>query len=117
MLARLKQLPTPFRFRDRRRARGSFAAIATWTARAGEEDEVERVLRRLASASRHEAGCISYSAHRSLDKPSQYVIYECYVDKQAFERHVGSEHFRALALEDGIPRLASRVRESYAVIA
>lgn len=117
MLPRLKHLPRPVQFRDRRPARGSFAVVAYWNARAGEEDEVERVLRQLASASRREAGCISYSAHRSVDQPSQYVIYECYVDARAFEYHVGSEHFRALALEDGIPRLASRIRESYTVIA
>jgi quinol monooxygenase YgiN len=105
------------RFRDRKRAGGSFAVLAYWTAREGEEDEVERVLRRLASASRREAGCISYSAHRSVDDPSRYVIYERYVDEQAFQRHTTSEHFRALVLEDGIARLASRTRESYSVIA
>ena len=94
-----------------------FAVLASWTVRAGEAQEVERVLQQLARASRSEAGCITYSAHRSVDEPSQYLIYECYVDEQAFERHIESEHFRVLALEDAIPRLASRSRKSYTVVA
>jgi quinol monooxygenase YgiN len=116
VLARLTHVLGLVRFRDRTPASHSFAVLAHWTARTGEEEEVERVLRQLASASRREAGCITYSAVRSVDHPSRYVIYECYVDEHAFERHVESEHFRALALEDGIPRLSSRTRESYTVI-
>ncbi len=92
-------------------------AVASWTAQAGEEAEVERVLAQLAQASRAEAGCIAYSAHRSIEDPSRYLIYECYVDEEAFQRHIESEHFRVLALKDGFSRLASRSRESYTLLA
>jgi quinol monooxygenase YgiN len=91
--------------------------LATWTAREGEEQEVERVLQRLAPASRAEAGCIAYRVQRSVDDPRRYVIYECYADEQAFQSHIESEHFRTLGLEDGIPRLASRTREFFTVVA
>lgn len=48
---------------------------------------------------------------------SRYLIYECYVDEPAFQAHVNSAHVRALALEVGIPRLASRTGDFYRVIA
>jgi quinol monooxygenase YgiN len=51
-----------------------------------EEDEVERLIAHLAHASRTDAGRIAYAAHRSVDDPSWYVIYECCADERAFQR-------------------------------
>jgi quinol monooxygenase YgiN len=101
----------------RDQSRESFAAFVVWTASAGEEDAVERVLEQLANATRAEPGCLAYVVHRSCDDPSRYAIYERYVDEAAFQAHVESEHFRVLALEDGIPRLAGRTRETFTVVA
>jgi quinol monooxygenase YgiN len=93
----------------------SFVAFVTWNARPGEEAEVERVLEQLARDTRAEPGCLEYVVHRSREEPSRFAIYERYVGEEAFRLHVESEHFRALALEDGIPRLESRTREFFAV--
>jgi quinol monooxygenase YgiN len=95
----------------------AFAAFVTWTARAGEEGEVQRVLLQLAKATRAEPGCLAYVVHRSHEEPSRFQIYELYVDEDAFQHHLESEHFRTLALEDGIPRLSSRTREFFALVA
>jgi quinol monooxygenase YgiN len=113
---RLDRLLGLVRGRLRTRTDRSFAALVTWTARPGEEEEVERILGQLASATRAEPDCLHYIAHRSLEDRSRYLIYECYVDERAFQAHVNSAHFRALALEDGIPRLASRTRDFYGVM-
>jgi quinol monooxygenase YgiN len=116
VVARLTRVLGPVWFRGRKSGRRSFVAVAHWTALPGEENEVERVLQQLASASRAEPGCITYSAHRSVDDRTQYLIYERYADETAFQRHVESRHFQALVLEDAIPRLASRTRQTYTVL-
>jgi quinol monooxygenase YgiN len=115
-LMRLDRLLPLVRQRSRAATSRSFAAVVTWTARPGEEEEVQRILQRLASATRAEPDCLQYVAHRSLDDPGRYLIYECYVDEHAFRAHVESEHFRRLALEDGFQRLAARTREFYSVV-
>ena len=51
-----------------------------------------------------------YDVHRSREDPARYLVYERHADEHAFQRHVDSERFRALDLEDGIPRLAGRTR-------
>lgn len=93
-----------------------FVVLARWTARKGEEENVGRILKLLADATRSEAGCLQYSVHRSADDPAAYVLYERYVDEAAYQVHAASGHFRDLALNDGIPRLASRAREFYSVV-
>jgi quinol monooxygenase YgiN len=85
--------------------------IARWKAHAGEEAEVERVLRDLTAASRAEPGCLEYRVSRSLEDARTFVLYEEYEDAAAFQAHRDSEHFRRLALDDGIPRLEGRVVE------
>jgi quinol monooxygenase YgiN len=95
----------------------SFVAFVTWNARPGEEAEVERVLEQLARDTRAEPGCLEYVVHRSREEPSRFAIYERYVCEEDFRRHVESEHFRTLAIEDGFPRLESRSREFFAVYA
>lgn len=82
--------------------------IAKWHARAGEEEEVERVLRELAPASREEPGCRRYLVTRSATDPSVYLLFEEYDDEAAFRAHRESEHFRRLVLAEGARHLESR---------
>ena len=69
----------------------------TYLVRAGHEDEVEELLRQLTVASRAEPGALLYQAHRDVDDPRRFVLYEQYVDEQALEAHRSSEHFKELA--------------------
>ncbi len=82
----------------------------TWVAKDGESDAVAGLLRELMPLSRAESGCLQYDAHRDLDDPNTFFLFERYVDQEAFEAHGASSHFRELVLEQALPLLASRQR-------
>ncbi len=88
----------------------TLTVIATWIARDGEEEEVERAIRQLVEPSRAEPGCIAYVPHRLRDDARTFVLFEQYEDEAAYAAHTESEHFRRFALERGIPRLERRER-------
>jgi quinol monooxygenase YgiN len=56
--------------------------------------EVAESLRKLAAASRQEAGCINYIPHYLEDDPDIMLIYEQYRDAKSLEAHRASEHFK-----------------------
>lgn len=91
----------------------AFVICATWTARAGEENAVARVIRALEVETRREPGNRLYIGHRSEEDPAVFFLYENYANRDAFDAHLASDHFRRLALDDAIPRLESRVRTAY----
>jgi quinol monooxygenase YgiN len=71
----------------------------TWTARLGLDDDVARILGALTPLARSEPGCLAFAAHRSLENPLQFFIYECYVDEEAVREHRESPHFAHYAIE------------------
>jgi quinol monooxygenase YgiN len=89
----------------------AYVVIARWTAKEGEEDAVAAALTGLIEPSRAEPGNLIYVVHRDPEDARRFVIYESYVDADAYAAHADSDHFRRLGIEDGIPRLASRERE------
>ncbi|MDX6653968.1 MAG: hypothetical protein QOH18_678 [Solirubrobacterales bacterium] len=89
----------------------AYVVIARWTAKEGEEDAVAAALTGLIEPSRAEPGNLTYVVHRDPEDARRFVIYEGYVDADAYAAHADSDHFRRLGIEDGIPRLASRERE------
>ena len=89
----------------------AYVVIARWTAKDGEEDAVAAALAALTEPSRAEPGNLSYVVHRDPEDARRFVIYESYIDADAYAAHADSDHFRRLGIEDGIPRLASRERE------
>ena len=42
-------------------------------------------------------GAILYELHRSADNPDTFVFYEQYKNKEAFDYHLSTDHFKALA--------------------
>jgi quinol monooxygenase YgiN len=94
----------------------AFVVVAKWTAKPGEEDAVAEALARLAEPSRAEAGNLVYQPHRSTSDPRVFLIYEVYIDEDAFTTHLESDHLREIGLGDAVPRLADRQRESYETI-
>jgi quinol monooxygenase YgiN len=95
----------------------TYVVIARWTARPGNEEAVAASLEQLAPLSRQESGCMKYLVNRSLDDPRVFLLYEEYVDADAYKAHAASEHFARHALGEGIPLLESREREFYAAFA
>jgi quinol monooxygenase YgiN len=91
----------------------AYVVIAKWTAKEGEEDAVAGVLARLTEFSRAEPGNLVYQCHRDPEDARVFVIYEQYVDEDAYEAHARSEHFERYGVGDGIPRLSSRERGFY----
>jgi quinol monooxygenase YgiN len=92
----------------------TYVVIARWTAKPGNEEAVAAALEQLAPASRRESGCMKYLVNRSLDDPKVFLLYEEYVDEDAYKAHAASEHFTRHALGEGIPLLESREREFFA---
>jgi quinol monooxygenase YgiN len=90
-----------------------YVVVARWIPREDHEQDVLTILTRLAAASREEAGCRDYRLHHSRDNPREYLLYEVYDDKQAFDAHVASDHFQQLVLNEGIPLLENRERDFY----
>jgi quinol monooxygenase YgiN len=74
----------------------AYVLIARMTAREGEEERAAGIIRELVEATRSEPGNVHYVAHRSVDDPRVFLLYEQYRDKAAFEEHGQTEHFQRL---------------------
>lgn len=82
--------------------------IAQYTAQPGAGDQIAAVLRRHAASSAAEPGCVTFTAHRSLEDPDRFLLYEAYVDEAAFELHRRTDHFRDNIEGVIAPRLRER---------
>lgn len=91
-------------------------AIARYTISAGKENEVLPLLDKLVEASRTEPGNLSFVAYRRLDDDREIVLLERYASRGAFNAHRETPHFKELVVDQIIPRLDSRVVESYDVV-
>ena len=95
---------------------GGLAVTAMWQAREGEADAVADILARFAPKARQEPGMKLFLVHRGVANRDQFLFYELFEDDAAFAAHQQTEHFRALILGEGVPRLTKRERVQYAVL-
>ena len=95
---------------------GGLAVAAMWEAREGEADAVADILARFAPKARQEPGMKLFLVHRGVANRDQFLFYELFEDDAAFAAHQQTEHFRALILGEGVPRLTKRERVQYAVL-
>jgi len=95
---------------------GGLAVTAMWEAREGEADAVADILARFAPKARQEPGMKLFLVHRGVANRDQFLFYELFEDDAAFAAHQQTEHFRALILGEGVPRLTKRERVQYAVL-
>lgn len=91
----------------------AYVVTATWRAKEGEEEAIERILRRIVPIFRAEPACRQFVAHRCVDDPRTFFLYEQYDDEAGFQAHAASETVRTDVLEDAVPRLEERVRAMY----
>jgi quinol monooxygenase YgiN len=62
----------------------------------GHDDEVEAILFENVERIRAgEAGNLAFAVHRSRDDPSEFWLYETWVDEAAVERHESGEAFKS----------------------
>ena len=66
--------------------------FAEFTAKAGSEREVARLVADLTLLVRAEPGNVSFEPSVRRDDPRRYFIYEVYRDRAAFEAHIGAEY-------------------------
>jgi len=82
--------------------------LALWRAQEGKEDLIAEVIRTMTPLSRGEPGCLGYQAHRSVDDPRLFLLYETYADAAAVDAHRASPHFQEHVVGRAIPNLESR---------
>jgi len=91
----------------------AFVVLARWVAKPGEEEAVAAAIDALLEPSRAEPGMLVYQPHRDPSDPRVFVLYEQYVDEDAYRAHGESDHFRRHGHGDALPRLQAREREFY----
>lgn len=57
-----------------------------------EADAIEQLEKMAAAVEANEPGVLAYVFHRSQDDPMQVVLYESYVDDDAFQAHMQTPH-------------------------
>ncbi|MGC9665397.1 putative quinol monooxygenase [Planosporangium sp. 12N6] len=87
--------------------------VAVWHAPAGAVEEVRRILRDLAAATRREDGCLGFEVLESTDQPGRFVLLEEYAGERGRQRHLGTDHFRDLVLGRAVPLLTYRDVQAY----
>jgi quinol monooxygenase YgiN len=94
----------------------TYVIVARWRARDGEHEKIESILHDLVQECRKEPGVRQFVAHRSLELPDEFLLYEQYESEQAFLDHQQTTHFKMLVLEQAVPRLAHRERLPFSVL-
>jgi quinol monooxygenase YgiN len=87
--------------------------IAHYRAKLEEVETVAELLHELSTASRTEEANISYEYFQGVDDKAQFVILERYRDAEGFAAHREHDHFKSIGLAQIIPRLESRLIETY----
>jgi quinol monooxygenase YgiN len=90
--------------------------VARWQAREGEREKIESILHDLVQECRKEPGVRQFIAHRSHERPNDFLLYEQYENAQVFVDHQQTAHFKRLALERAVPLLAHRERLPFAIL-
>jgi quinol monooxygenase YgiN len=95
---------------------GMVTIIAYYSTTPGKGDEVAAVLAKHVERTRTEPGCLQFLVNRSLDDPEQFVLYEQYVDEDAFQEHRQTPHFREYVEGAIVPLLAERTFHRYDLV-
>jgi len=82
-----------------------------------DHDDIERILRELTRASRHEPGCVSYIPHFIDGDANTVLIYEQYQDDAAVEAHRATPHFAQYAIGGLYQKMLERSVETLTAIA
>jgi quinol monooxygenase YgiN len=87
--------------------------IARYRTQPGAGHTVAAVLAKHVAATRAEEGCLEFMACRSRENRDEFVLYEKYVDEDAFEAHRTTPHFAAYIQGEVIPLLIERIWQRY----
>lgn len=87
--------------------------IAHYRSKPEEVESVAELLHELSTASRTEDANISYDYFQGVHDKAHFVILERYRDAEGFAAHREQDHFKSIGLGQIIPRLESRLIETY----
>jgi quinol monooxygenase YgiN len=94
-------------------APGAFYVIAEVTAKPGSEDELRRLLTKLAHESkRRDKGCKSYTLLEVGTEPGRFFTFEIWTDRAALDGHMAAPHVRDLLPQLG-PLLAKPPTQTF----
>jgi quinol monooxygenase YgiN len=91
----------------------AYVVSALWRAKEGKADRLVEVIEELTAPSRREPGNLFYQAQRSTQDRRLFLIYEQYVDEDAYHAHMDSEHFTRLVKQEAIPELLEDRRRAF----
>ncbi len=74
-----------------------FVVVAHFHAKPGHEQALERLLMSLVEPTRAERGCLQYDLHRDEQDPRQYLFYEIWASREAWDAHMAAPHLKAFA--------------------
>ena len=94
----------------------AFVVAATWTAKEGEHERVEEVIRKMTPLSRAEEANLYYQAQVSPEDPRIFFLYEQYTDEAGYEAHKATPHFQENVFGYIIDYLEERSVKTYTTI-
>ena len=87
--------------------------VARYRAQPGAGDSVAVLLAKHMAATRTERGCAQFDACRLRENPDEFVLYEKYIDEEAFEVHRNTAHFATFVVAQILPLLTERIWGRY----
>ncbi len=70
--------------------------VAGLKVKPGKEKELEDAMREMIAKVESEEGTLTYVFHRSQHNPGEFLMYEKYRDKAAFDHHISTPYFKEL---------------------
>lgn len=80
----------------------------TYLIKAGHEEEVAALLRKMVAPTRAEPGNLMYLVHRSPTEAGRFFFYEQYTDQAALDAHRAAPHFQEFMVNGVFSFVASR---------
>ena len=73
-------------------------------------DDFKEMIRDNYEGSIAEPGCIRFDVAQSKEDPTEFILWECYLDESARDAHRATPHYKAF--KAAMPELMSRDRHS-----
>ena len=89
------------------------AFTVTWEVNDGEAQAAADIVRRFAPLARQEPGLEYLAIDQNVENPAQFLFYEVFTDAAAFAAHQETPHFKAMILDEALPKLSRRERVRY----
>ena len=90
--------------------------VAEYVVGEGNVEKVIELLNVWAPMARAEEGNRAFIVNQSTEDPHQFLLYEQYVDDEAFAFHSSRPEFKTVVVDQIVPLLESRKRRMFTVV-